>query len=91
MPSIFSLAMSENSPGQCEVQPRPLQTLPDDLKRHLRSGVAISSFTQCIEELVRVFSDFSYISFNDILINDCIFRYIKDDYLIHSLIFRVTC
>ena len=73
MPSIFSLAMSENSPGQCELQPRPLQTLPDDLKRHLRSGVAISSFTQCIEELVRVFSNFSYVSsINDILINDCL-------------------
>ena len=72
MRSIFSLEMSENSPGQSEVLPRPLQTLPDDLKRHLRSGVAISSFTQCIEELVRIFSDFSYIFLNDILINDCL-------------------
>ena len=72
MRSIFSLEMSENSPGQSEVLPRPLQTLPDDLKRHLRSGVAISSFTQCIEELVRIFSDFSYIFLNDILNNDCL-------------------
>ena len=49
--------MSEKSPGQ---DPGVLVTLSDELKRHLRSGVAISSFTQCIEELVSVFHLYIY-------------------------------
>ena len=71
MPSIFRIEMSENSPGQSEELPRALHTLPDDLKRHLRSGVSISSLTQCIEELVSDFFFFIIIfPLSSVIVND---------------------
>ena len=42
-------------------------SLPEELKRHLRSGIAISSMTQCVEELVRLFSDMKYLQFHNLL------------------------
>ena len=42
-------------------------SLPEELKRHLRSGIAISSMTQCVEELVRLFCDMKYLQFHNLL------------------------
>ena len=64
--------MSEKSPGQ---EPGVLVTLSDELKRHLRSGVAISSFTQCIEELVSKIFKMSFqnlfLFLKDVLTDTC--------------------
>ena len=48
--------MSEQSSGK--VGKGVLAPIPEDLRSYLRSGVAITSFTQAVEELVSSIHDF---------------------------------